>query len=645
MWCVYTSIPTYVTIRLEISLQYPTAEGIKLRMCGIIGYTGNDSAVPNILTGLQELDYRGYDSAGLAIIDHTSKIIQKKTVGKISSLIKSVDTSFPDGQIGIGHTRWATHGQVTIDNAHPHKNCTDTLAVAHNGIVENHCLLRDELLANGHSFSSETDSEVIPHLIEENMASGMSLIPACRLAFKRLEGSQAILVLSLDAPTTLIATHIGNAGGIALATRHKEALLASDVSALMSFSNRVLTLNSGELLIADPGESTILDLNGETIDRKPRRVSLKSTTKSKRGYKHFMIKEIMEQPRTIRAAYKNRVFDNLPTIRVENFPFTDAQICKWDRAVLVGMGTSYHSAQIGRIYMEKIALIPTEADNASEFRYRDPMINKKTLAIFVTQSGETADTIAGIEEAKAKGATTITLTNCLETQATRLSDHTIYLESGPEISVASTKTFSSSIMCLYLLAMTLGQSRNTLTNRKIKEHIRNLRSIPRKIGDILSMENQYIELAHKYCHSTNFLYLGRGINYPVAMEGALKLKEISYIHAEGYAAGEMKHGPISLIDQDMPVVIVSPNGPNYQKTVSTIAEVRARGGRTIVLTNKEAHQAHYMAEDVIYVPTTTYLLSAILSAIPLQLLAYHIAIALGRNIDQPRNLAKSVTVE
>jgi glucosamine--fructose-6-phosphate aminotransferase (isomerizing) len=519
------------------------------------------------------------------------------------------------------------------------------LAVAHNGIVENHRILKDELLANGHSFSSETDSEVIPHLIEEIMASGISLLPACRIAFKRLAGSQAILVLSLESPNTLIATHIGNAGGIALATRHNEALIASDVSALMSFSNKVLTLSSGEILVTYPDKSTIIDLNGEIISRRTRRISLKSTTKSKSGYKHFMIKEIMEQPKTIRAAYKNRVFDTMPPIQIENFPFTDTQIRRWDRAVLIGMGTSYHAAQIGRIYMEKLALMPTEVDNSSEFRYRDPIINKKTLAIFVTQSGETADTIAGIEEAKAKGATTITLTNCLETQATRLSDHTIYLESGPEISVASTKTFVSSIMCLYLLAMTIGRARNTLTSGEIKQNIHNLKSIPRKISDILSVENQYIELARKYSHSTNFLYLGRGINHPVATEGALKLKEISYIHAEGYAAGEMKHGPISLIDQKMPVVIVSPNGPNYQKTVSTIAEVSARGGRTIVITNKDTYQEHYMAEDVIYIPTTTYLLSPILSAIPLQLLAYHIAVALGRNIDQPRNLAKSVTVE
>ena len=618
-------------------------------MCGIVGYVGGQEAWPIIYEGLRRLEYRGYDSAGIAVVDSHGDIQLRKTVGKVSGLESTGE--HPSGSVGLGHTRWATHGRPSHENAHPHTDCEQRIAVVHNGIVENYLELKRRLIDAGHEFGSETDTEVLTHLVEEGMDRGLSFQEAFRRMGRMVKGSQAISAILQGDAAEICALRLGHAGGIVVAQSEGQAIIGSDLPALLpllqteSNIGQVGFLETGEMVMVTRDKVEYQDLEGNHIDKQPRMVSQEEILVDKAGYQHFMLKEIMEQPQAVASAMRERV--NFETRRVDlpDFPLSPQEIADLDRVMLIGCGTSLNAAQVGRHLVERYSGLPAEAESASEFRYRDPYIGPRTLVVSIGQSGETADTVAAMQMVKDKGGKLITICNSEGSQASRIADGTLYMRAGIEIGVASTKTFVASLTILNLLAIFLGQSRGVLDTAKGQELVDGLAQVPRLLGDLVANGAVYQHLAQEYAQFDNFLFLGRGINAPIATEGALKLKEISYIHAEGYPAGEMKHGPIALIDNAMATVALAPNDFLYDKVANNVKEVKARDGRVLAVLTEGDSQLSADVDHALYIPEAPEHLIPLLITVPLQMLAYHIALLRDRDVDQPRNLAKSVTVE
>ena len=618
-------------------------------MCGIVGYVGGQEAWPIIYEGLRRLEYRGYDSAGIAVVDSHGDIQLRKTVGKVSGLESTGE--HPNGSVGLGHTRWATHGRPSHENAHPHTDCEQRIAVVHNGIVENYLELKRRLIDAGHEFGSETDTEVLTHLVEEGMHRGLSFQEAFRRMGRMVKGSQAISAILQGDAAEICALRLGHAGGIVVAQAEGQAIIGSDLPALLpllqteSNIGQVGFLETGEMVVVTRDKVEYQDLEGNHIDKQPRMVSQEEILVDKAGYQHFMLKEIMEQPQAVASAMRERV--NFETRRVDlpDFPLSPQEIADLDRVMLIGCGTSLNAAQVGRHLVERYSGLPAEAESASEFRYRDPYIGPRTLVVSIGQSGETADTVAAMQMVKDKGGKLITICNSEGSQASRIADGTLYMRAGIEIGVASTKTFVASLTILNLLAIFLGQSRGVLDTAKGQELVDGLAQAPRLLGDLVANGAVYQHLAQEYAQFDNFLFLGRGMNAPIATEGALKLKEISYIHAEGYPAGEMKHGPIALIDNAMATVALAPKDFLYDKVVNNVKEVKARDGRVLAVLTEGDSQLSADVDHALYIPEAPEHLIPLLITVPLQMLAYHIALLRDRDVDQPRNLAKSVTVE
>ena len=614
-------------------------------MCGIIGYIGDRAAAPIILEGLGALEYRGYDSAGIAVLGEDGRPQLYKSAGKLSRLRSILSNGLPDGNSGVGHTRWATHGGPTDFNAHPHTDCTGDVMVVHNGIFENYLELKQELAADGHTFNSQTDAECIPHLIESYMEDGCTLEEAARAAACHIEGANAVVVMSRREPDKIVSFKLGNAGGIVIGYGDQEMLLASDIAALLPHVRNVAYLSVGEMATVTREQVSYTRIDGTPITKKSAPVSYGAMTATKGEYSHFMLKEIHEQPDAVLDTLRGRVQFEPPGITLPEFTFSDAEIQRFNRAIIIGMGTSLHAGMVGRMWIESMAGIACEVDNSSEFRYRDAVMDENTLVISISQSGETADTLGAMDMAKRHGARQLTLCNYEGAQSTRIADAVLPIRAGLEISVAGTKTFVCSLITLYSLAAYLGVKRGKISRRQLASIVQELAHLPEMIGQLISERAQYERLALKYARRANFLFLGRGKNYPLAMEGALKLKEISYIHAEGYPAGEMKHGPISLIDRKMPVVALAPKDDLYDKMLSNVSEVKARRGNVIAVATEGDEHIWEKSDDVIWIPRASADVTPILNAIPMQLLAYHIAVERGCDVDQPRNLAKSVTVE
>ena len=610
-------------------------------MCGIVGYTGARQAAQPLLDGLKRLEYRGYDSAGLALV-HDGQIEVHKAPGKISVLEQELGNRPPLGTTGIAHTRWATHGAPNAVNAHPHTDCGGTVALAHNGIIENAGALRTALTKRGHVFRSETDTEVLPHLIEELLAKGASLVEAVAGALHQVEGTYGIAVVSTREPDTIVAARLGSPLLVAIGSG--ENFVASDASAVLAHTRSVVYLDEGEIAVVRPGDYRILDLHAVEKEKAITQVDWDLATIERGGHAHFMLKEIMEQPESLRNTLRGRLLEEEGTARLGGLNLSDEELLQVNRIVLTACGTSWHSALIGEYMMEELARIPTEVEYASEFRYRNPIVDEHTLVVGISQSGETADTLAALREAKRRGARTLGLVNVVGSTIAREVDGGIYLHAGPEIGVASTKAFTSQIATLALLTLAMGRLR-ALSILQGREVVRALRRLPDLVARVLAKAPEVERIAERVMRANNVLYLGRGYNFPVALEGALKLKEISYVHAEGYPAAEMKHGPIALIDDLMPVVFVAPKDAVYQKILSNVEEVRARGGRVIAVVTEGDTGVAKLADQKIEVPETLDLLTPVLTVLPLQLLAYYIAVRRGCNVDQPRNLAKSVTVE
>ena len=611
-------------------------------MCGIIGYVGARDVVPVLLGGLKKLEYRGYDSAGIAVVNgHVVEVVRAE--GKLSNLEAKLQESPLTGHFGMGHTRWATHGKPNENNAHPHRDCTGKIVVIHNGIIENFLPLKQKLQASGHVFKTETDTEVVAHLIEEKMKSGTRFLEAAKKTLKELEGHYALVMFNGDEPGTIIAAKQGPPLVVGLG--EGENIVASDVAPLLAYTRDIIYLEDGEYVIANDKEVHVFNAKDESTDRAPKRILWDAVAAEKEGYRHYMLKEIHEQPRAVRDTFTGRMFEESGEIFFNDLQFSKEEWAKIRKVQIIACGTSWHSALVGKFLLEDAARIPIEVDYGSEYRYRNPIVDDTTLVIGVTQSGETADTIAGMQEAKAKGARLISICNVIAAAATRMSDGVIYTNAGPEIGVASTKAFTTQLTAFYLLALYIRQLRGE-DPQELRFAMHELLVIPHKIETILKTQEKHIEeLAHKYAKSQDFLYLGRGVHYPIALEGALKMKEISYIHAEGYPAGEMKHGPIALIDENLPIVAVATHTPVYDKVVSNLQEVKARDGKLIVICDEHDDAMKKFADDVIQIPWTIEPLQPILTVIPMQLLAYYIALRRGCDVDQPRNLAKSVTVE
>ncbi len=610
-------------------------------MCGIVGYTGPRQAAQLLLDGLKRLEYRGYDSAGLALV-RDGQIEVHKAPGKISVLEQELGSRPPLGTTGIAHTRWATHGAPNVVNAHPHTDCGGTVALVHNGIIENAGALRTALSKRGHVFRSETDTEVLAHLIEEMLAKGVSLVEAVAGALHQVEGTYGIAAVSTREPDTIVAARLGSPLLVAIGSG--ENFVASDASAVLAHTRSVVYLDEGEIAVVRPGDYRILDLDAVEKEKAVTQVDWDLATIERGGYAHFMLKEIMEQPESLRNTLRGRLLEEEGTARLGGLNLSDEQLLQVNRIVLTACGTSWHAALIGEYMMEELARIPTEVEYASEFRYRNPIVDEHTLVVGISQSGETADTLAALREAKRRGARTLGLVNVVGSTIAREVDGGIYLHAGPEIGVASTKAFTSQIAALALLTLAMGRLR-ALSILQGREVVRALRRLPDLVAQVLAKAPEVERIGERVMRANNVLYLGRGYNFPVALEGALKLKEISYVHAEGYPAAEMKHGPIALIDDLMPVMFVAPKDAVYQKILSNVEEVRARGGRVIAVVTEGDTGVAKLADQKIEVPETLDLLTPVLTVLPLQLLAYYIAVRRGCNVDQPRNLAKSVTVE
>jgi glutamine---fructose-6-phosphate transaminase (isomerizing) len=619
-------------------------------MCGIVGYIGNRNAVPIILDGLRRLEYRGYDSAGIAVVDDQSEMFVRRASGKLRNLEEVVRTSPVDGLYGIGHTRWATHGRPTEENAHPHRDCKGEIVVVHNGIVENYMSLKRQLQGEGHEFKTETDTEVIAHLVEKYYQGNLEA--AVRCTVKQLKGVFALGVISKSEPDKIVAARSGPPAVVGLGDN--EYFIASDVPAILSHTRDMFFLSDGDMAILTREGVQLTDFDGRPIKRQVSHILWDPIMAEKGGYKHFMLKEIFEQPRAVRDTLLGRVGQETGRIFLDEMDISPKQFKEFTSIKIVACGTSWHAALAGKFMIERLARMPVEVDYGSEFRYRDPIIPPNTLTVVISQSGETADTLAAQREAKQKGSKTVAICNVVGSMITREAAGTLLTHAGPEIGVASTKAFTSQLTALFVLAMYLAQVRETITEEQSKALVQELTTLPGKLEQILSNdEGRYEDLVRILSRATDFLYLGRGIHFPIALEGALKLKEISYIHAEGYPAGEMKHGPNALIDEKLPVVVLATRDPNseesltrYEKTLSNIQEVKARGGIVIaVACEPDAEEVTKNADHVIVIPSTHELLLPLLEIVPLQLLAYHIAVRLGCDVDQPRNLAKSVTVE
>jgi glucosamine--fructose-6-phosphate aminotransferase (isomerizing) len=613
-------------------------------MCGIVGYIGPKDPTEVILDGLRRLEYRGYDSAGIAVVEHDGQIAIRRAAGKLRDLEKVVAEKPVKGRYGIGHTRWATHGRPTEENAHPHRDCSGRLVVIHNGIIENYVELKAELQALGHRFVTETDTEIVAHALEEEMRrGGASLEQAFRAVLPRLRGMYALVALCADAPDTLVAARLGPPLVVGIGAG--ELFVASDIPAILSHTKDVVFLDDNEMVVLTPAGPRFLRPDGVAVTRTPLRVPWDPIMAEKGGYKHFMLKEIHEQPRAVRDTLLGRVSLESGGVFLEEMAIDDETLRSVDRSVIVACGTSWHAGLVGKFLMERFAKLPVGVDYASEYRYRRPIINPRVLPIFISQSGETADTLAALREARLKEAPSLAICNVRGSMLTREATGTILTNAGPEIGVASTKAFTSQIIALALFAIRLGRVRGVLDETEAREFIRHLYHIPVQMERCLADDRLVQEIARTFHEHRDFLYLGRGVNYPIALEGALKLKEISYIHAEGYPAGEMKHGPIALIDESMPVVALAPHDTVFEKMLSNIEEVKARSGIVIVVTDGEDDNLRKRADYTVQVPKSHELLAPLLLVLPLQLLAYHIALLRGCDVDQPRNLAKSVTVE
>ncbi len=614
-------------------------------MCGIVGYIGSREAANVVYEGLKRLEYRGYDSAGVAVLEQNGRIAIRRDVGKLSNLGSLLAESPLGGQIGIGHTRWATHGEPSQRNAHPHVGMNGRVVVVHNGIVENFLPLREELAAEGVTFASQTDTEVIVQLVERYLESGLGFEAAVRHTLTQLEGANAVVVMSVDRPDQLICARLGNAGGITLGIGRDEMFIASDIPAILEYTRDMVFLENRQVAVVTRHGFQLTDVAGNPIEPEVHNINWDPVSAVKGEFKHFMQKEIHDQPQALIDTMRGRVNFEQGTISLPEMNLTAELVNNLNKIIIVACGTSYYAGLIGKFMIEALARIPVEVEYGSEFRYYDPILDEKTGVLAITQSGETADTLVASEQAKAKGATLWSIVNVIGSQSMRISDGYIAMQAGPEIGVASSKAFTTSLADLYLLGCVLGELRGTISPDKMRQLVDDLAHIPNLAGQLLEDETQYETLASVFHNAQDFLFLGRGINYPVALEGALKLKEISYIHAEGYPAGEMKHGPIALIDETMPVVALATSDRLYEKMVSNIQQAKTRGGVVLAVATKGNETIGREADYVIHVPASSELLQPILNTIPMQLLSYHIAVWRGCDVDQPRNLAKSVTVE
>jgi glucosamine--fructose-6-phosphate aminotransferase (isomerizing) len=624
-------------------------------MCGIVGYVGKKEPVGVILEGLRRLEYRGYDSAGIAVGGNGNGLQLRRASGKLRNLEEVIRQKPMDGTYGIGHTRWATHGRPTEENAHPHRDCTGRIVVVHNGIVENYVTLKKQLIAEGHKFVTETDTEIIAHLIEKYFAPDSNgiqvpLEEAVRQAVRQLTGVFAISVISSDDPNKIVSARNGPPAVIGLGDN--EYFVASDVPAILQHTRDMFFLHDGDLAVITPAGVKVMDFDGKPVERKPQRVTWDPIMAEKGGFKHFMLKEIYEQPRAVRDTTLGRVSLDTGKVFLDEMSITADDFRNFEKVYIAACGTSWHAGLAAKFMLERLAKVPVEVDYASEYRYRDPLVGPNDLTVLITQSGETADTIAAQRESKAKGSKTLAVCNVVGSMIAREAAGTVYTHAGPEIGVASTKAFTAQLTALFLLSLHMAKVRGKISFDEARQYMEELTQLPGKLEAVLKLDPETEELAKKYFRVSDFLFLGRGIHYPIALEGALKLKEISYIHAEGYPAGEMKHGPNALIDENLPVVIIATQDTKdsnsvlkYEKTISNLQEVKARSGTVIAIaTEGDPHIAQH-ADHVIFLPEVPELLSPILEIVPLQLLAYHIAVRRGCDVDQPRNLAKSVTVE
>jgi glucosamine--fructose-6-phosphate aminotransferase (isomerizing) len=614
-------------------------------MCGIIGYIGSQRLLPILIDGLRRLEYRGYDSAGVAVV-RNGLIELRRSAGKLSNLEDVIATSPLDGEYGIGHTRWATHGRPTEENAHPHRDCSGRIVVVHNGIIENYLDLKRQLQKEGHTFVTETDTEIVAHLVEREMRDD-GLENAVRRALLYLRGLFALVLISADDPNKIVT--VRNGPPIVVGLGDGEFFVASDIPAVLSHTRDIVFLGDEEMAVITASGVRFTDYAGRDVSKKSTRVAWDPVMAEKAGYKHFMLKEIFEQPWAVKETVLGRASIETGQVFLQEIEIPDQALREIERVVILACGTSWHAGLVGKFLIESLARVPVDVDYGSEYRYRDPIVAKNTLAVVITQSGETADTLAALREAKKRGARSISICNVVGSMATRETEGTVYTHAGPEIGVASTKAFTSQLVALHLLAVYLAQIRSALSPDDARPHLDALTQLPLLLEQTLKCEPATEDIAKRFYQRSDFLYLGRGINYPIALEGALKLKEISYIHAEGYPAGEMKHGPIALIDEAMPVVAIAPHNHVFEKMIGNVQEAKARGGAVLALTTPGGGALHDMldpAEDfLITIPESHPLLTPVLMVVPLQLLAYHIAVRRGCDVDQPRNLAKSVTVE
>jgi len=613
-------------------------------MCGIVGYIGDRDATPIILNGLKRLEYRGYDSAGVAVLDN-GDIEIRRDAGKLAHLEALVDETPLHGKIGIGHTRWATHGEPNARNAHPHIGSTGNFVVVHNGIVENYLSLKDELLAEGTTFKSDTDTETIVHLVEKFYAAEGSLVEAVRKTLGQLKGAHGIVVMSSREPDKIVAARVGNAGGVVIGLGEGENFVASDLPAILEHTRRAVFLESHQMAMITKDAIDVSDIHGNPIKHQVHNISWDPVAAEKGEYRHFMQKEIHEQVRSLTDTLAGRVDFDRGEVYLHELNLDQEKAKKIKKIIITACGTAAHAGMVGKILIERIAWVPVEVAIASEFRYADPIVDEDTVVLAISQSGETADTLAAMEEGRKKGALLWSNVNAIGSQAMRIANGCIAMQVGPEIGVASTKAFTAPLIDLYLLAIYLADKRGKLSEEKRFSLVNDLMAVPSLVGECLNREKDVLKLARKFKDTSHMLYLGRGVNMPIAYEGALKLKEISYIHAEGYPAGEMKHGPIALIDKSMPVVALAPKDPWYDKMISQIEQAMARGGEVIAVATDGDQRIPELTENILWVPETPWLLSPVVTSIPLQLFAYHIASLLGLDVDQPRNLAKSVTVE
>ena len=614
-------------------------------MCGIVGYTGHRLAMPIILDGLSRIEYRGYDSAGIAVLGPSGVFETNKAVGKLDALRAGLEGAMISGTLGLGHTRWATHGAPSLSNAHPHRDCTGRVSVVQNGIIENYVSLAAELSARGHVFTSQTDTEVLPHLIEEALDRGMDIEDAVNAVLPEMTGALVYLVACAQQPETIVAVRTGNAGGLVIGIGEGETYAASDLPAIVPLTNKAVPINNGEVAVLTPGNVRISTVDGDPVDRQPIEVTRDPVRAAKGMYKHFMLKEIMEQPQALTDALRGRVDLESGLLHPDYEGALTEKLADARRVILTGCGSSYYAALVGRRFFESLTGLTVEAEIASELRYREARLGPQDLVIAITQSGETLDTLAAMELASRMGAGRIVVTNSLDSEAARIADATMDMRSGLEVGVAATKSFTSAIMCLYLLALDAGAVRHELAPDDVKRRLLDLARLPGIVSETLERRDAVHAVAERLHGSGNALFLGRGPLYPIALEAALKLKEVAYVHAEGSAGGEMKHGPIALIDQHMPVIALACDGALREKMAINIAEIKARAGRVIgLLTDGDAELAHEV-DEALFIPPCPPLLLPIAATIPLQMLAYEIGLLRGADIDQPRNLAKSVTVE